>query len=228
MVYTPLLPGWQTHYYTVRIEQITVGGSRVNVAAVSAMLRQHAELGHVRICTTLHSLMINQATCLINQAVVPLLAHHHHAERYVPAACTSPILQNVYAQGYGAVLDSGTTFTYLPTAAFNSFSDLVDKAAKAKGLEKRPGADPQVQTCMHGDVALADERAALADGSAGTSSGHPSAHCGAVCLDPGLSALTALTDTTSLLHLASLAVQRCLLEGRSRRRQVPAHRLPRG
>uniref|UniRef100_A0A7S0RJ26 Peptidase A1 domain-containing protein n=1 Tax=Chlamydomonas leiostraca TaxID=1034604 RepID=A0A7S0RJ26_9CHLO len=83
MVYTPLLPGWQTHYYTVKIEQMTVGGSKVNVAA------------------------------------------------------------SVYAQGYGAVLDSGTTFTYLPTAAFNSFSDLVDKAAKSKGLQRRPGADPQ-------------------------------------------------------------------------------------
>lgn len=57
-------------------------------------------------------------------------------------ACAHP--QKLWSQGYGGVLDSGTTFTYFPTAAFNSFVDLVDKAAKAKGLERRQGQDPQV------------------------------------------------------------------------------------
>ena len=53
-------------------------------------------------------------------------------------------LQSTYAKGYGTVLDSGTTFLYLPSAAFSSFSSLVKAAAKAKGLSARDGPDKRV------------------------------------------------------------------------------------
>ena len=50
------------------------------------------------------------------------------------------------------MLDSGTTFSYLPSAAFKAFSTAVGKAAEAKGLKPSPGSDPQVgsrATCMY-------------------------------------------------------------------------------
>ena len=53
------------------------------------------------------------------------------------------LLQSAYAVGYGAVVDSGTTFTYLPTAVFGKFSKAVDDFAKSKGLQPSPGSDPQ-------------------------------------------------------------------------------------
>lgn len=54
------------------------------------------------------------------------------------------LLQSLYAVGYGSVVDSGTTFTYIPSAAFQGLVQMVDKAAKAKGLQRTPGSDPQV------------------------------------------------------------------------------------
>eukprot|EP00882_Tetradesmus_deserticola_P025713 GHRQ01028270.1.p1 GENE.GHRQ01028270.1~~GHRQ01028270.1.p1 ORF type:complete len:487 (+),score=162.78 GHRQ01028270.1:773-2233(+) len=48
-----------------------------------------------------------------------------------------------YAKGYGAVLDSGTTFTYLPTAAFQAFLGLLTEALQGQGLHRSSGADPQ-------------------------------------------------------------------------------------
>jgi len=58
--------------------------------------------------------------------------------------------QSVYRTGYGTVLDSGTTFTYLPSLAFSSFADLVEKAAAKAGLTPRTGPDPQVRACACG------------------------------------------------------------------------------
>ncbi|WIA11327.1 hypothetical protein OEZ85_011450 [Tetradesmus obliquus] len=56
-----------------------------------------------------------------------------------------------YAQGYGAVLDSGTTFTYLPTAAFNAFLGLLNDALQGKGLHRSSGSDPQFNdVCWRG------------------------------------------------------------------------------
>jgi hypothetical protein len=48
----------------------------------------------------------------------------------------------VYAQGYGTVIDSGTTFSYLPTAAFRAFTAALDAALEGKGLAKGGGPDP--------------------------------------------------------------------------------------
>jgi hypothetical protein len=53
-------------------------------------------------------------------------------------------MQGEYAKGYGAVLDSGTTFTYLPTAAFNAFLELLNEALQGKGVHRSSGADPEV------------------------------------------------------------------------------------
>lgn len=59
-------------------------------------------------------------------------------------SCVLDLLQSLYAVGYGSVVDSGTTFTYIPSAAFQGLVQMVDKAAKAKGLQRTPGSDPQV------------------------------------------------------------------------------------
>lgn len=47
---------------------------------------------------------------------------------------------SVFREGHGAVLDSGTTFTYLPGAVFNSLEKAVKAAAKAAKLPVVPGA----------------------------------------------------------------------------------------
>ncbi|MEW5312356.1 MAG: hypothetical protein WDW38_003997 [Sanguina aurantia] len=50
---------------------------------------------------------------------------------------------SLFEVGYGSVLDSGTTFTYLPSAAFTAFSHAVNQHALAAGLKDAPGSDPQ-------------------------------------------------------------------------------------
>ncbi|KAF6251742.1 aspartic peptidase domain-containing protein [Scenedesmus sp. NREL 46B-D3] len=56
-----------------------------------------------------------------------------------------------YAKGYGTVLDSGTTFTYLPTAAFSAFLGLLTEALQHRGLHRSSGADPQFKDiCWRG------------------------------------------------------------------------------
>lgn len=57
---------------------------------------------------------------------------------------TALLIQGTYERGYGAVLDSGTTFTYLPSAAFVAFRNAVAAAAMHAGLHRAQGADPQV------------------------------------------------------------------------------------
>ncbi|PNH07727.1 Aspartic proteinase-like protein 2, partial [Tetrabaena socialis] len=54
-----------------------------------------------------------------------------------------PLDQAMFDRGYGVVLDSGTTFTYLPSDAFNVMAKAVGDYAEAKGLKRTPGADPQ-------------------------------------------------------------------------------------
>jgi len=83
MVYTPLKPGWQVHYYTVTLEALLVDGK---------------------------ALALNK---------------------------------HLFASGYGTVMDSGTTFTYLPTEAFNAFANAVEAFTRTKKLPRTPGADPQ-------------------------------------------------------------------------------------
>ncbi len=56
------------------------------------------------------------------------------------------VVQAVFEYGYGTVLDSGTTFTYLPHSAFVMFKDAVGNFARAQGLTDTPGPDPTVST----------------------------------------------------------------------------------
>lgn len=53
-------------------------------------------------------------------------------------------VQAVYRQGYGAVLDSGTTFTYLPSPAFSEFLAAVKEHALGRGLQLTEGPDKNV------------------------------------------------------------------------------------
>lgn len=59
----------------------------------------------------------------------------------------SPLSQGLYDIGYGVVLDSGTTFSYLPTEAYQGFLQLLEAYIKAKGLQRVAGPDPRVRAC---------------------------------------------------------------------------------
>lgn len=52
-------------------------------------------------------------------------------------------VQKVFEEGYGTVLDSGTTFTYLPSEVFRAFKDAVTTFALSKGLKTTKGPDPK-------------------------------------------------------------------------------------
>lgn len=57
----------------------------------------------------------------------------------------------MFDRGYGTVLDSGTTFTYLPTDAFKAMAKAVGDYVEKKGLQSTPGADPQVRGATAGE-----------------------------------------------------------------------------
>ena len=56
-------------------------------------------------------------------------------------SCCFP--HEAFEDGYGTVLDSGTTFTYLPTKAFRAFREAVQTFALSKGLQMTKGPDPK-------------------------------------------------------------------------------------
>lgn len=58
-----------------------------------------------------------------------------------PCLCTK---QERYSEGYGTVLDSGTTFTYLPADVFRIFVEFVTRFALDQGLRSTKGPDPKV------------------------------------------------------------------------------------
>lgn len=67
----------------------------------------------------------------------------------------SPDMQGIYDIGYGTVLDSGTTFSYLPSAAFDQLRRHVSEYALQSGLHSTPGPDPKFQdTCFGGAPAF--------------------------------------------------------------------------
>lgn len=53
--------------------------------------------------------------------------------------------QDVFQNGYGSLLDSGTTFSYFPTPAFDGFVAAVTAFAVARGLKSTPGPDASVR-----------------------------------------------------------------------------------
>ncbi len=70
----------------------------------------------------------------------------------MPHSFLCTCLQGTYAQGYGAVLDSGTTFTYLPSAAFAPFLAAVKDHALSHGLQMTEGPDKNVRPFSRGTV----------------------------------------------------------------------------
>lgn len=66
----------------------------------------------------------------------------------VPCSLCMLLLQERYEEGYGTVLDSGTTFTYLPTDAFQSFKETVTAFALEHGLKSVKGPDPKASACF--------------------------------------------------------------------------------
>ncbi|CAK0779405.1 hypothetical protein CVIRNUC_004765 [Coccomyxa viridis] len=69
-----------------------------------------------------------------------------------------------YEEGYGTVLDSGTTFTYLPTDAFQSFKESVTAFALEHGLKSVKGPDPKFHDiCFGGAPAMGHQEPELLD-----------------------------------------------------------------
>ena len=61
------------------------------------------------------------------------------------------MLQGLFDIGHGTVLDSGTTFTYLPSQAFRQLHKQVSDFALSHGLHTIPGPDPSFRdTCFGG------------------------------------------------------------------------------
>lgn len=83
----------------------------------------------------------------VHCAAKPAGAHlHRHPELHL-----STVLQGLFDIGHGTVLDSGTTFTYLPTQAFNQLHIHVSDYALSHGLHTTPGPEPQYHdTCFGG------------------------------------------------------------------------------
>ena len=73
------------------------------------------------------------------------------------------ISSSVFQEGYATVLDSGTTFTYMPTPAFQAFSAAVEAYALQHGLVRVRGPDPQYDDiCFGGAPEHTDLRAMAA------------------------------------------------------------------
>lgn len=58
----------------------------------------------------------------------------------------------VFQEGYATVLDSGTTFTYIPTPAFQAFAAAVEAYALEHGLVRVRGPDPQYDDICFGSA----------------------------------------------------------------------------
>lgn len=80
----------------------------------------------------------------------PLIPSPMHPSYYVVDTVQWRLGNNIVAgendfrgHAYGTVLDSGTTFTYLPTAVFGSFKNILDQhITENNKLQKIPGPDP--------------------------------------------------------------------------------------
>jgi hypothetical protein len=62
------------------------------------------------------------------------------------------IASTVFQEGYATVLDSGTTFTYIPTPAFQAFASAVEAYALQHGLVRVRGPDPQYDDICFGSA----------------------------------------------------------------------------
>lgn len=79
----------------------------------------------------------------LHHAVLPRAAHDACC-RPCPDAFLYP-LQSDFSRGYGTVLDSGTTFTYLPSSAYKAFLTALTAAIQHHPeLKRASGKDPSV------------------------------------------------------------------------------------
>eukprot|EP00967_Tisochrysis_lutea_P085893 scaffold120787_cov21-Tisochrysis_lutea.AAC.1 len=195
MVYTPLLRRSSVHYYTLTLNEITVGNKPVEVPSTCGLfvtkslcactstcvvnplckgliaytkklifcdyftvtpyiyqyLRQWASFRHTKLqergCFEARHCNARSAELeVLWSAPKAMLASGRAGivfQTCVGAFSIPPHLESTYAKGYGCVLDSGTTFLYLPSAAFSSFSKLVKDAAQNNKLPSRDGPDPR-------------------------------------------------------------------------------------
>lgn len=91
-----------------------------------------------------------QYTPLVFSAVHP---HYYlaHLQNIAVGGTILPVDQGLYDIGYGTVLDSGTTFTYLPSQAYDQFHQHVSDFALSHGLQTIPGPDPRYpDSCFGG------------------------------------------------------------------------------
>lgn len=58
-------------------------------------------------------------------------------------------MQADFSKGYGSVLDSGTTFTYLPTSAFKAFYAALQQAVQGTNLERAKNSDSVSMASQH-------------------------------------------------------------------------------
>nr|BBK07876.1 aspartyl protease family protein [Coccomyxa sp. KJ] len=87
-------------------------------------------------------------------ALLSSLAHPHYYSVQLDALWVGgqqlPVRPERYEEGYGTVLDSGTTFTYLPSEAFQLFKDAVTNYALEHGLISVKGPDPKFHDICFG------------------------------------------------------------------------------
>ncbi|BDA43922.1 Aspartic proteinase Asp1 [Coccomyxa sp. Obi] len=87
-------------------------------------------------------------------ALLSSLAHPHYYSVQLDALWVGgqqlPVPPERYEEGYGTVLDSGTTFTYLPSEAFKLFKDAVTNYALEHGLASVKGPDPKFHDICFG------------------------------------------------------------------------------
>jgi hypothetical protein len=144
--YTPLLTNLPWHYYNVKASRGAGRPARACRAPAPALLRGPAGREGV-LCSR-----------AVSPGCVPGLwpgpasgrAEAAGACRAAPQVSSMGVggkaLQvdpALFDEGYGSVMDSGTTFTYLPSLVFKAFTEAVEAAVLQKGLKRTGGLDPQ-------------------------------------------------------------------------------------
>ena len=121
LAYTPLLAS-KSSYYVVKLDAISIGGRELNIEPV----RGRPELGRGVCWLPPRAACPGPDRCGASQRKdkTRMAGHARH---------TSAAPQAIFQKGYGTVMDSGTTFTYLPTSVFAAFTAAINAALAGKG-----------------------------------------------------------------------------------------------
>lgn len=92
----------------------------------------------------------SRSTLVLESVALASVQSDLHPETQAQVLKSFFLLQQRYEEGYGTVLDSGTTFTYLPTEAFQAFKLAVSSFALSKGLKATKGPDPKFNDICFG------------------------------------------------------------------------------